>query len=196
MQKFVRKHQLSSAMRKQVQTFLKGFSMTGTCSLGCVNWQTDPAILGLERDTDFSLDYRYQITSGRISLIRSMTVVSRVERSMDKETNMDLLLGDHWDVWSCVGTDAYRIILTMELVVDSHQELFLKMDGTFITGKLDSTGDYRANCFKDSSHMFSAKRLSDITNNRTRRLSDITNNASGAHITPGRSHPLVTFSIG
>ena len=115
---------------------------------------------------------------------------------MDKETNMDLLLGDHWDVWSCVGTDAYRIILTMELVVDSHQELFLKMDGTFITGKLDSTGDYRANCFKDSSHMFSAKRLSDITNNRTRRLSDITNNASGAHITPGRSHPLVTFSIG
>jgi len=165
-QKFVRKHQLSSAMRKQVQTFLEGFSMTGTCSLGCVNWQTDPAILGLERDTDFSLDYR-------------------VERRMDKETNMDLLLGDHWDVWSCVGTDAYRIILTMELVVDSHQELFLKMDGTLITGKLDSTGDYRANCFKDSSHMFSAKRLLDITNNRTRRLS--INNASGAHITPGQT---------
>ena len=192
MQKFVRKHQLSSAMRKQVQTFLEGFSMTGTCSLGCVNWQTDPAILGLERDTDFSLDYRYQITSGRISLIRSMTVVSRVERRMDKETNMDLLLGDHWDVWSCVGTDAYRIILTMELVVDSHQELFLKMDGTFITGKLDSTGDYRANCFKDSSHMFSAKRLLDITNNGTRRLS--INNASGAHITPGRSNTSRHFS--
>ena len=58
LQKFVRKHQLSSTMRKQIQTFLSGFSMAGTCSLGCINWQLDPTILGLERETDFSMEYR------------------------------------------------------------------------------------------------------------------------------------------
>ena len=58
LQKFVRKHQLSSTMRKQLQTFLSGFSMAGTCSLGCINWQLDPTILGLERETDFSMEYR------------------------------------------------------------------------------------------------------------------------------------------
>ena len=101
-------------------------------------------------------------------------------------THMDLLMGDLWDVRSIGGTDGFRIILTMELVVDSYQELFLKMHGTLISSKLD-TANYRAVCLKDSSnlHMVSNRRLSDITSNRTRRLSDITNNASGAHITPG-----------
>ena len=45
-------------MRKQIQSFLSGFSMAGSCSLGCVNWQLDPYILGLERETDFSMEYR------------------------------------------------------------------------------------------------------------------------------------------
>ena len=45
-------------MRKEVQKFLAGFSMSGSASLGCVNWQLDPAILGLERETDFSLEHR------------------------------------------------------------------------------------------------------------------------------------------
>ena len=58
LQKLIRKHQLSSAMRKQIQSFLSGFSMAGSCSLGCVNWQLDPYILGLERETDFSMEYR------------------------------------------------------------------------------------------------------------------------------------------
>ena len=115
-----------------------------------------------------------------------LILVARVERSVDKVTHMDLLMGDLWDVRSIGGTDGFRIILTMELVVDSYQELFLKMHGTLISSKLD-TANYRAVCLKDSSnlHMVSNRRLSDITNNRTRRLSDITNNASGAHITPG-----------
>ena len=58
LQKLIRKHQLSSTMRKQIQSFLSGFSMAGSCSLGCVNWQLDPYILGLERETDFSMEHR------------------------------------------------------------------------------------------------------------------------------------------
>ena len=58
-QKFVRKHQLSSNMRKQIQAFLSGFSMSGSCSLGCINWQLDPAIFGLERENNFSIEYRW-----------------------------------------------------------------------------------------------------------------------------------------
>ena len=39
----------------------------------------DPAILGLERDTDFSLEYQ-------------------VERYVEHTSQMDLLLGKEWDV--------------------------------------------------------------------------------------------------
>lgn len=58
-QKFVRKHQVSSTMRKQIQTFLSGFSMSGSYSLGCINWQLDPTIFGLERDNNFCIEYRW-----------------------------------------------------------------------------------------------------------------------------------------
>ena len=118
----------------------------------------------------------------------------RVERSVDKVTHMDLLMGDFWDVRSISSTDGFRIILTMELVVDSYQELFLKMHGTLISSKFDNT-NYRAVSLKDSSSLPTAsnRRLSDITNNRTRRLSDITNNASGTHITPGTKLTLTNL---
>jgi len=168
-QKFIRKHQIASFMRKEVQRFLSGFSMAGTCSLGCIDWKLDPFILGLERETDFSMEYR-------------------VERSVDNVTHMDLLMGNLWDVRSISGSDGYRIILTLELLVDSNQELFLKMHATLLAGKLDRE-HYRSVCLRDTSnlHMICNRRLSDITNNRTRRLSDVTNNASGAVITPGQT---------
>ena len=76
--------------------------------------------------------------------------------------------------------------MTLELLVDSNQELFLKMHATLLAGKLDRD-QYRSVCLRDTSnlHMIYNRRLSDITNNRTRRLSDVTNNASGAVVTPG-----------
>ena len=143
-------------MRKEVQKFLGGFSMAGSCSLGCVNWHLDPIILGLERETDFSMEYR-------------------VERSVDNVSHMDLLMGSLWDVRNISGTDGYRIILTLELLVDSNQELLIKMHATLISGKVEPD-TYRTVCLKDTSnlHMICNRRLSDITNNRTRRLSDIT----------------------
>ena len=166
-------------MRREVQKFLSGFSMAGSCSLGCVNWQLDPVILGLERDTDFSMEYR-------------------VERSVDNISHMDLLMGKLWDVRNISGTDGYRIILTLELLVDSNQELFLKMHATLLSGKVDP-GSYRSICLRDTSnlHMLCNRRLSDITNNRTRRLSDITNNASNAVITPGitRGHTFLSHTL-
>ena len=59
--------------------FLSGFDMSGSSSLGCVDWTYDPLILGLERDTDFSMEYR-------------------VEKYVDQISHMDLLLGRGWDV--------------------------------------------------------------------------------------------------
>ena len=55
----------------------------------------------------------------------------------------------------------------------------MKMHGTLVSGKLDLS-QYRAVSLRDTSnlHMLCNRRLSDITNNRTRRLSDVT---------PGRS---------
>lgn len=155
-QKFVRKHQLSVSMRKEVQRFLAGFSMSGSASLGCVNWQLDPAILGLERETDFSLEHR-------------------IERAVDIRTQLDLLMGRGWDVKRICGSEGYRVILTVEILVDCGQELLIKMHATLVTGRLDMA-QYRAVCLRDTSglHMICNRRLSDITNNRTRRLSDVT----------------------
>ena len=104
-------------MRKEVQRFLAGFSMSGSASLGCVNWygtlnlnrvewiqiicyfnsrQLDPINLGLERDTDFSLEHR-------------------IERAVDIMTHMDLLMGRGWDVRTICGSEGYRVILTVEV---------------------------------------------------------------------------------
>ena len=143
-------------MRKEVQRFLAGFSMSGSASLGCVNWQLDPAILGLERETDFSLEHR-------------------IERAVDITTHFDLLMGRGWDVRTMCGSEGYRVILTVEVLVDCGQELLMKMHGTLVTGRLD-LAQYRAVSLRDTSglHMLCNRRLSDITNNRTRRLSDVT----------------------
>ena len=64
----------------------------------------------------------------------------RVENSVNKVTQMDLLMGHLWDARSISSADGFRIILDMELVVDSHQELFRKMHGTLISSKIEPTG--------------------------------------------------------
>ena len=58
--------------------------------------QLDPVILGLERDTDFSLEHR-------------------IERAVDIMTHMDLLMGRGWDVRTICGSEGYRVILTVEV---------------------------------------------------------------------------------
>ena len=62
-------------MRKEVQKFLGGFSMSDSSSLGCVDWRLDPAII----ETDFSLEYR-------------------VEKFVEQVSTMDLLMGKECDV--------------------------------------------------------------------------------------------------
>ena len=51
----------------------------------------------------------------------------------------------------------------------------MKMHGTLVSGRLD-LNQYRSVSLRDTSslHMLCNRRLSDITNNRTRRLSDVT----------------------
>ena len=61
--------------------------------------QLDPIILGLERDTDFSLEHR-------------------IERAVDIITHMDLLMGRGWDVRTICGSEGYRVILTVEVSGD------------------------------------------------------------------------------
>ena len=53
--------------------------MSGISSLGSVDWKLDPDILQLERNNDFSVEYR-------------------IEKSMENVSTMDLLMGKEWDV--------------------------------------------------------------------------------------------------
>ena len=78
-QRTIRKHQLCSTLRREVQKFLSGFSMAKTLNLGAIDWNHDAGILGLERDTDFSLNYH-------------------VEKFATATSHLDVLLGDGWDV--------------------------------------------------------------------------------------------------
>jgi len=144
-QKLIRRHQLAVAMRKEAQKFLGGFSMSGISSLGSVDWKLDPDILQIERNNDFSVEYR-------------------IEKSMEQVSTMDLLMGREWDVRSVSGMDGYRIILTLEVTVDSNQELTMKMHATLMTGKLDPTC-YRTVCLRDTTNLHAGcdRRLSDIT---------------------------------
>jgi len=145
-QKLVRKHQLGVAMRREVQKFLGGFSMSENASLGCVDWRMDPDILELDRNSDFCVEYR-------------------VEKFVLQDSTMDQLMGKEWDVRTLSGTDGYRIILTLELMVDSNQELMMKMHATLVTEKLDKSS-YRTVCLRDTTNSHIAcinRRLSDIT---------------------------------
>jgi len=136
-QKLARKHQLAVAMRKEAQRFLGGSSTSEISSLGCVDWRLDPDILQLERNNDFCVEYR-------------------IEESKEQASTMDLLMGKEWDVRCVSGMAGYRIILTLEVTVDSNQELTMKMDAMSMTGNLDSTC-YRTECLRDTA----IKRLSD-----------------------------------
>lgn len=106
-----------------------------------MDWRLDPGILGLERETDFSLDYR-------------------IEHFVHKTSHLDLLLGEGWDfrsaslkyIWDCStivpcsiastcsllrsvsGSDGFRIILTLELFVDLNQEMRVSLHGTQCPG--------------------------------------------------------------
>jgi len=144
-QKLVRKHQLGVAMRRGVQKFLGGFSMSENASLGCVDWRMDPDILELDRNSDFCVEYR-------------------VEKCVQQDSTMDQIMGNEWDVRTLSGTDGYRIILTLEVMVDSNQELVMKMHATLVTEKLDKSS-YRTVCLRDTtnSHIACNRRLSDIT---------------------------------
>ena len=44
--------------RSSVQLFLSGCSLSRSVSLGDVDWRLDPGILGLDRETDYTLEYR------------------------------------------------------------------------------------------------------------------------------------------
>ena len=70
---------LAASLRREVQKFLAGFSMAKTLSLGTLDWRLDPGILGLERSTDFSLDYH-------------------VEKFTTTVSHLDVLMGQGWDV--------------------------------------------------------------------------------------------------
>ena len=123
-QRLLRKHQLATQIRNSVQKFLAGFSLARRTCIGCVDWRLDPGLLGLERETDFSLEYRVERFAGGIM------------------SHLDLLLGDGWDVRKVGG--GFRVILTLELTVDVNQQIRLDTHATLCQGELNN--DYRTKC--------------------------------------------------
>ncbi len=95
----MRKHQLCSGLRRDVQRFLSGFSIAKSWSLGPVDWRLDPGILGLEAETGFSVDFHAEKVAYAVS-------------------HLDLLLGDCWDVRQVTNSVGYRAVLTLELGID------------------------------------------------------------------------------
>jgi len=123
-QRLLRKHQLATQIRNSVQKFLAGFSLARRTCIGCVDWRLDPGLLGLERETDFSLEYRVEWFAGGIM------------------SHLDLLLGDGWDVRKVGG--GFRVIMTLELTVDVNQQIRLDTHATLCQGELDI--NYRRKC--------------------------------------------------
>jgi len=126
-QKAIRKHQLSLQLRSSVQRFLAGFAIAKSSSVCCIDWRHDPSLLGIERDTGYSLEYRLEHFAGGV------------------KSHIDLLLGDRWDVIKVGG--GFRVIVTLEIEVDVNQQLRLKTHATYCEGELDSM--YRSKCMEN-----------------------------------------------
>ena len=92
----MRKQQLCASLRRDVQRFLAGFSIAQSWSMGTVDWRHDPGILGLELETEFTVDFH-------------------VEKYTHCLSHLDVLLGEGWDVRHIAGTTGYRAVLTLEL---------------------------------------------------------------------------------
>jgi len=125
-QRVLRKHQLATQIRTSVQKFLAGFSLARSINIGCVDWRLDPGLLGLERETEFSLEYRVERFVGGVT------------------SHLDLLLGTGWDVRKVGG--GFRVIMTLELTVDVNQQIRLNTHATTCQGELDS--NYRTRCME------------------------------------------------
>ena len=137
-QRTLRRHQLAALLRDSVQRFLGGFSLARTVSLGCVDWRFDPGILGLDRETDYSLEYK-------------------VEQYVELSSHLDLILGQEWDVRRICGGEGHRVILTLELRVDTRQQFRLETHATTCPGEPSS--DYRRECVSQAAEQISLAQL-------------------------------------
>ena len=128
-QRTLRRYQVAALIRDSVQKFLAGFSMARSVSLGCFDWRFDPGILGLERDTNYSLEYK-------------------VEQYVELSSQLDLILGREWDVRRVCSGEGYRVVLTLGLWVDTRQQIKLETHATTCPGEL--TPAYRLECVAQS----------------------------------------------
>ena len=130
-QRSARKHQLAVSLRNSVQMFLSGSSLSRSVSIGNVDWRLDPGILGLDRETDYSLEYRIEQFAGEDHVT----------------SHLDMLLGRGWDVRGVAGGRGYRVIITLEIVIDMKQHLRLNTHAITCRGELDTcSGGYRHAC--------------------------------------------------
>ena len=114
----VRRHQLCSTIRRDVQRFLSGFSIVHNWTVGAVDWRLDPGILGLERETAFSVDFH-------------------IEKFENSVSHLDLLFGDGWDVRCIPDTAGYRAIITLDLGIDQHLNINIKAHAVLCSEALD-----------------------------------------------------------
>jgi len=126
-----RRHQLSVSIRNSCQLFLSGQLLSRSLSLGDVDWRHDPGILGLDRESQYSLEYRIEQFAGEEQVT----------------SHLDVLLGDQWDIRK-IGESSdnsgvgYRVIITLEIAIDMKQQLRLNTHAITCRGEVD-TCNYR-----------------------------------------------------
>ena len=134
-----------------MQRFLSGFSIAQSWTLGTVDWRMDPGILGLEKETAFTVDFH-------------------IEKFDCSLSHVDLLLGDCWDVRRIPGTDGYRAVITLEVSVDVNQDIKVTAHAVLCTQPLDPV-NHRMETLKELhsaklNHPSTGTRSSENTLNR------------------------------
>lgn len=126
----MRRHQLASLIRREVQSTLVGFSRENIVSLGLIDWAHDPGILGLELSTQYSLQHR-------------------MDDYLDCFSPLDVLLGRGWDVLPVSGCSGFRVVTQLRLEVDINHQFNLRVHAANASGDLHPL-TYRSDCLLTS----------------------------------------------
>lgn len=137
LKKAIRKFTLVSKIRKTINYFLTGLDMVGNYNLGLFHWDYDPQIL--------------MISNQRPRLIYKIED-SQWEDNRDK-AEVDTLLGPKWDIADLSATlNSYRIVLTLEIRVNSNAELILVTHAGSCNEVPEMQGCYRSQYLRYSTN--------------------------------------------
>jgi len=153
----MRKHMLISKLRRTIHYFLTGLEMVGNFNLGLIDWEHDPHFIK-----------------------RSILMYKIEDSKHDSEVNeFDILLGPKWDmVDMSVTMDSFRIVLTMEIKINTNGELCVTGHAATCALVPDTNGcAYRAQYLRYSSECHSevsepCNRVGALSQNSERKPED------------------------